>query len=184
MKQSLFLMLALLMGSIAVQAQSSPEARAQVAQIRKAYTEAKANVAKAEQLAKAGKPSNITEVNSSYALGKAGGKVTTRYYYTCEEDTMLGRYFYEPYFIVNNYDTPGNKYYQEFLYDKENGLLFYYEKNDGMETRLYFGKEGDADDGGLIYEINTGSRTMEPVFAQRVGQELSHAFHLLMNREF
>ena len=53
-----------------------------------------------------------------------------------------------------------------------------------METRLYFGKEGDADDGGLIYEINTGSRTMEPVFAQRVGQELSHAFHLLMNREF
>ena len=184
MKKTTFVLLVLLIGSMAAHAQQSPAAKARVAEIRKVYAEAKKNVAAAEQLAKAGKPANITDVNSSYALGKEGGKVTTRYYYSCKEDTLLGRYFYEPYFIVNNYNTPGNKYYQEFLYDKDNDLIFYYEKNEGNETRLYFGKEDETDDDGLVYEINTSHRTMEPPFACRVGQELMHAFHLLMNREF
>ena len=180
----IFLLLVLLMGSMAAQAQQSPEAKARVAQIRKAYTEAKNNVAAADKAAKAGKPTNMTVVNSIYTLGLGAGSVTTTYYFTEEEDTLLGRSFYKPYFIVNNYNTPGNKYYQEFLYDKDDDLIFYYEKNGGQETRLYFGKEGENDDEGLVYEINTSSRTMEPPFAHRVGGELMHAFHLLMNREF
>jgi hypothetical protein len=181
-RKVLFAMMCLL-GSISAQAQNSPEAKARVAEIRKAYAEAKKNVATADQLVKAGKPANRTEVNSSYTLGEGAGKVTTQYYFSCEEDTNLGRYFYEPYFIVNNYHTPGYKYYQEFLYDKEGNLMFYYEKNDGRETRLYFDKNGESEE-GVVYEINTSSRTMEPPFAHRVGGELRNAFHFLMNREF
>lgn len=178
---SLILLLTL---SMVMQAQQSPAAKARVAETRKAYAEARKNVETAERLLKEGKPANMTVVNSSYTLGNEAGKVTTNYYYIQEEDTIMGRYCYEPYFIINNYNTPGNKYYQEFLYDKDLGLIFYYEKNEGNETRLYFGKEGEVDDEGLVYEINTSYRTMEPPFAFRVGHELMHAFHLLMNREF
>jgi hypothetical protein len=64
------------------------------------------------------------------------------------------------------------------------GLIFYYEKNEGNETRFYFGKEDEVNDEGLVHEINTSHRVMEPPFACRVGGELMHAFHLLMNREF
>ena len=170
--------------TLGAQAQSSPEAKARVTQIRQAYTQARKNVEQSEQLKKAGKPANMTVVNSSYTLGEGAGTVTTTYYFTQEEDTNLGRYFYEPYFIVNNYNTPGNKYYQEFLFDKEGSLIFYYEKNEGNETRLYFGKDGESNEDGLVYEINSSSRTMEPPFACRVGYELKNAFHFLMNREF
>ena len=68
-------------------------------------------------------------------------------------------------------------------FDKEGNLMFYYEKNDGRETRLYFDKNGESEE-GVVYEINTSSRTMEPPFAHRVGGELRNAFHFLMNREF
>lgn len=182
--RKLMTMILLLTLSMGMQAQKTPAAKARVAQIRQTYTEAKKNMAKADQLLKEGKPANMTVVNSSYTLGDGAGKVTTTYYYTQEEDTIMGRYFYEPYFIINNYNTPGNKYYQEFLYDKDSDLIFYYEKNDGNETRFYFGKEGENDDEGLLYEINSSHRVMEPVFAFRVGGELRNAFHLLMNREF
>lgn len=178
------MMILLLTLAVVAQAQKTPAAKARVAQTRQAYAEARKNVTKAERLHQEGKPANMTIVNSSYTLGDGAGKVTTTYYYTQEEDTLLGRYFYEPYFIVNNYNTPGNKYYQEFLYDKDLGLIFYYEKNEGNETRLYFGKDDEIDDEGLAYEINTNGRMMEPSFAFRVGYELSNAFHLLMNREF
>ena len=169
---------------LSAQAQTSPAAKARVAETRKAYAEAKKKIATAEQLQKEGKPSNMTVVNSNYALRNEQGKVTTNYYYTCEEDTLLGRYFYEPFFIVNSYSAPGNIYYQEFLFDKDLGLIFYYEKNNGKETRFYFGKEGEVGDEGLVYEINTHYRVMEPTFACRVGGELMNAFHYLMNREF
>ena len=54
-RKVLFAMMCLL-GSISAQAQNSPEAKARVAEIRKAYAEAKKNVATADQLAKAGNP--------------------------------------------------------------------------------------------------------------------------------
>ena len=182
--RNVIVLLMCMMSVVSMQAQSSPEAKARVAQIRKAYTEAKNKAADADQLSKAGKPANMTVVNSSYTLGNGAGKVTTLYYYSQREDKELERYFYEPYLITNNYNTPGNKYYQEFLFDKDSNLMFYYEKNEGNETRLYFGRDGENNDEGLVYEINTSYRTMEPPFACRVGGELMHAFHLLMNREF
>ena len=165
-------------------AQQTSSNSERVAQIRKIYNQATQEVAKADKLAKQGKASNRTIVNSSYKLGTSPGSNVVSYYYNDIDDENLERYIYRPYFITNNFDTPGNKYYQEFLFDSEENLIFYYEKNEGQETRLYFSPDSDNDDGGLVYEINTSSRTIEPVFAKRVAMELMHAFHLLMNREF
>lgn len=171
-------------------AQSSPAAKARVAEIRKLYTQAKQDIANSQKLAKEGTPANETVVNSNYMLpGSGPGKCTTHYYYTLQEDENLGRFFFTPYFITNSYNVAAHTYYQEFLYDKEGDLVFYYEKNNQSgkdeETRLYFGSEAQgAGEEGLVHEINSGSRTMEPAFANRVGNELTNAFHLLMNREF
>ena len=184
MKQTLFFLITFFGVCLTAGAQQTSDAKERVAQIRKIYTQAKQEVAKADQLAKQGKGANRTVVNSSYKLGKSPGSNVVTYYFKDVEDEHLGRYFYHPYFITNNFNTPGNKYYQEFLFDSEENLIFYYEKNEGQETRLYFDNDGESDDGGLIYEINTSSRTMEPPFAIRVAGELMHAFHLLMNREF
>lgn len=182
--RKIIMMMLMLTLAVVAQAQQTSVGKARVSAIRQAYAEAKKKVANSDELAKQGKPSNRLVANSSYTLGKEAGQVTTTYYFTEEEDTLLGRFFYEPYFIVNNYNTPGNQYYQEFLYDQEDNLIFYYEKNNGNETRFYFGKDGENDDEGLVYEINTSYRVMEPPFAFRVGRELKNAFHLLMNREF
>ena len=163
---------------------------ARVAEIRKMYTQAKQDVANGQMLAKEGKPANETVVNSNYMLpGSGPGKTVTHYYYTSQEDEELCRFFFIPYFITNSFNVAAHKYYQEFLFDKNGDLVFYYEKNNQNgkeeETRFYFGTEQQgADDEGLVNEINTGSRTIEPVFAFRIANELTNAFHNLMNREF
>lgn len=163
---------------------------ARVAEIRKMYTQAKQDIANGQKMAKEGHPANETVVNSNYMVpGSGPGKTVTHYYYTLQEDENLGRFFFTPYFITNSYNVAAHKYYQEFLFDKEGSLVFYYEKNNQSgkdeETRFYFGNEQQgADDDGLVQEINSGSRTIEPPFACRIGNELTNAFHFLMNREF
>ena len=125
----------------------------------------------------------MTRAVSTYTLpGGTVGKVTTTYYFKTKENKDVERYFFHPYFIVNTYDV-GYKYYQEFLFDDDEQLAFYYEKNAGDETRFYFSEDGD-DDGGIIHEINSSSRTIQPPFAHRIAMELLSAFNLLMNREF
>ena len=186
MKRILLGMLLLLSCFCGIQAQSD---NPRVAEIRKMYAKAKQDISNAQKLAKEGLPANETVVNSNYMLpGSGPGKCTTHYYYTLEEDENLGRYFFSPYFITNSYNVAAHKYYQEFLYDKEGNLAFYYEKNNQSgkdeETRLYFADENQEAVDGIVYEINTRSRTIEPPFALRIGHELMTAFHNLMNREF
>ena len=171
-------------------AQTSPAAKTRVAEIRKMYAQAKQDIAESQKKAKEGTPANETVVNSNYLLpGTGPGKCVTHYYYTLQEDENLGRFFFTPYFITNSYHVAAHQYYQEFLFDKNGDLVFYYEKNNQSgkdeETRFYFGSEAQGGgDEGLVHEINSSSRTIEPVFAFRIGNELTNAFHNLMNREF
>ena len=163
---------------LAASAQSSPQGKARVAEIRKMYAQAKKDMELPS--------TNKTVVTSNIRLEGTPRKETVTYYHKVqpEEDGPM-TYIFVPYLITNNFDVPGNKYYQEFLLDNVGNLVFYYEKNEGRETRLYFGtEEQGAGDEGLVYEINTDSRTMEPVFVYRMANELIHAFNLLLNREF
>ncbi|MBR5656242.1 MAG: hypothetical protein IKW98_06110 [Prevotella sp.] len=158
-------------------------AQDRVAEIRKMYSEAKKNIEVAERKEKQGKPSDMTRAVSNYTLPNGTvGKVTTTYYFKTKENKDVERYFFHPYFIVNTYDV-GFKYYQEFLFDDDEQLAFYYEKNSGDETRFYFSANED-DEEGIVHEINSSSRTIQPPFAHRIAMELLSAFNLLMNREF
>ena len=173
-----------------VDAQTSQGAKERVAEIRKMYAQAKEDIANSQQMASEGQPGNETVVNSSYMMpGTGPAKCLTHYYYTLNYEEEPGRYFFTPYFITNSYNVAAHKYYQEFLFDKEGELVFYYERNNQSgkdeETRFYFGSEAQgAKDEGLVHEINSSSRQMEPAFAYRLAQELTSAFNNLMNREF
>ena len=164
---SLFLLLVL---TATIQAQN-----AQVASIRKKYAEAKeimANKKKAEL------PPDETVVTSHYMASGAGPiKDVTHYYYTGELDENLGNVYYTPYFITRKYNVGAREYYEEFLFDK-GSLVFYFNKSQNDETRYYWGQNG------FFHEVVKGQKMMDEVFASRLANDLTEAFHRLMNREY
>lgn len=169
MKKLLF-MLTVLMACTMVQAQDT-----QVANIRKMYAEAKevmANKKKAEL------PLDETVVTSNYMAPGAGPiKDVTHYYYSGEFDENLGNVYYTPYFITRKYNVGAREYYEEFLFDK-GGLVFYFNKSQNDETRYYWGPNG------FFHEVVKGQKMMDEVFAARLANDLTEAFHKLMNREY
>lgn len=148
---------------------------AQVAQIRKLYADAKeimANKKKAEV------PADETVVTSNYMAPGAGPiKDVTHYYYNGEFDEDLGNVYYTPYFITRSSNVGARTYYEEFLFDK-GSLVFYFSKSGNNETRYYFGT------GGFFHEVIKGEKYMDEVFAARLANDLTEAFHRLMNREY
>lgn len=168
--KKLFFMVTVLMACTMVQAQD-----AQVANIRKMYAEAKevmANKKKAEL------PLDETVVTSNYMAPGAGPiKDVTHYYYSGEFDENLGNVYYTPYFITRKYNVGAREYYEEFLFDK-GGLVFYFNKSQNDETRYYWGPNG------FFYEVVKGQKMMDEVFAARLANDLTEAFHKLMNREY
>lgn len=182
MRKNILMTLACLLLALTAMAQSNSE---RVAEIRKMYAQAKKNTAAAEKNEKAGKPSNITVALSNYNLTDGTpGKVATHYYYEATEIEETDRVVFQPYFITNKYDVGSYKYYQEFLFDSDGNLAFYYELNDGNETRFYYAKNGEDTNEGIVHEINSNGRTIEPPFANSIASALTMAFNLLMNREF
>ena len=168
--KKLFFMVTVLMACTMVQAQD-----AQVANIRKMYAEAKevmANKKKAEL------PLDETVVTSNYMAPGAGPiKDVTHYYYSGEFDENLGNVYYTPYFITRKYNVGAREYYEEFLFDK-GGLVFYFNKSQNDETRYYWGPNG------FFHEVVKGQKMMDEVFAARLANDLTEAFHKLMNREY
>lgn len=168
--KKLFFMVTVLMACTMVQAQDT-----QVANIRKMYAEAKevmANKKKAEL------PLDETVVTSNYMAPGAGPiKDVTHYYYSGELDENLGNVYYTTYFITRKYNVGAREYYEEFLFDK-GGLLFYFNKSQNDETRYYWGPNG------FFHEVVKGQKMMDEVFAARLANDLTEAFHKLMNREY
>ena len=148
---------------------------AQVTKIRKLYAEAKevmANKKKAEL------PLDETTVSSNYMAPGAGPiKDVTHYYYSGDFDENLGNVYYTPYFITRKYNVGAREYYEEFLFDK-GSLVFYFCKSQDDETRYYWGI------GGFFHEAVKGQKLMDEVFASRLANDLTEAFHRLMNREY
>jgi hypothetical protein len=148
---------------------------AQVTKIRKLYAEAKEVMANKK---KAGQPLDETTVTSNYMAPGAGPiKDVTHYYYSGEFDENLGNVYYTPYFITRKYNVGAREYYEEFLFDK-GSLVFYFCKSQNDETRYYWGV------GGFFHEVIKGQKQMDEVFAARLANDLTEAFHRLMNREY
>ncbi len=144
--------------------------------IRKRYAEVK----EMQKLRKEAElPPNQTVVTSNYMAAGAGpvNDVTT-YFYLGDYDEDLNRQIYAVNFIVRKYNVGATEFYQEFLFDEDGILIFYFEKSDKDETRYYWGYNE------LVKEDVKGECLTDEVNAYRLSQELLNAFNLLMNREF
>ena len=176
MKRLSTIILACLLTVICAQAAQSQQDKDVVADIRKKYAQAKE---RQEYKKKAELPPDETVVTSSYMAAGAGPvNDVTHYYFSGDFDEELGREDYKVYFITRKYNVGARDYYQEFLFDDDGSLVFYFEKSGTDETRYYWSKDGLAKD-----DVK-GERLTEEVFACRLSYELTNAFNLLMNREF
>lgn len=167
---------------ITLQAQSSPQAKARVADIRKMYADAKDLV---EKNGKGNTPRSDTEIVSQYVVpGTGPTKEVIHYYYELQTDEDLGVPFYQSYLITRKYNVAAREFYQEFLYDKKSHELvfaFLQEKlpnGSANETRYYWGESG------MVHETVKGERLMDEVFTLRKGRELVDALNMLMNQDY
>lgn len=167
---------------ITLQAQSSPQAKARVAEIRKMYADAKDLV---EKNGKGNTPRSDTEIVSQYVVpGTGPTKEVIHYYYELQTDEDLGVPFYQSYLITRKYNVAAREFYQEFLYDKKSHELvfaFLQEKlpnGSANETRYYWGESG------MVHEAVKGERLMDEVFTLRKGRELVDALNMLMNQDY
>ena len=160
----------------AVKPLQKPTTQQVLADIRKKYAQVKE---RQDYRKKAELPPDETVVTSNYMAAGAGPiKDVTHYYYSGDFDEDLGRQDYTVYFMVRKYNVGAMDYYQEFLYDDDGSLIFYFEKSDTNETRYYWSSDG------LAKEDIKGERLTDEVMACRLSCELLNAFNLLMNREF
>ena len=172
----------LVFSCMTLQAQSSPQAKARVAEIRKMYAAAKDLV---EKNGKGNTPRSDTEIVSQYVVpGTGPTKEVIHYYYELQTDEDLGIPFYQSYLITRKYNVAAREFYQEFLYDKKSHELvfaFLQEKlpnGSANETRYYWGESG------MVHETVKGERLMDEVFTLRKGRELVDALNMLMNQDY
>ena len=180
--RKVLLLTLLVFSCMTLQAQSSPQAKARVAEIRKMYADAKDLV---EKNGKDNTPRSDTEIVSQYVVpGTGPTKEVIHYYYELQSDGELGVPFYQPYLITRKYNVAAREFYQEFLYDKERHELVFAFLQEKMpngttnETRYYWG------DSGMVHEAVKGERLMDEVFTLRKGRELVDALNMLMNQDY
>ena len=180
--RKVLLLTLLVFSCMTLQAQSSPQAKARVAEIRKMYADAKDLV---EKNGKGNTPSSDTEIVSQYVVpGTGPTKEVIHYYYELQTDEDLGVPFYQSYLITRKYNVAAREFYQEFLYDKKSHELvfaFLQEKlpnGSANETRYYWGESG------MVHETVKGERLMDEVFTLRKGRELVDALNMLMNQDY
>ena len=180
--RKVLLLTLLIFSCMTLQAQSSPQAKARVAEIRKMYADAKDLV---EKNGKGNTPRSDTEIVSQYVVpGTGPTKEVIHYYYELQTDEDLGVPFYQSYLITRKYNVAAREFYQEFLYDKKSHELvfaFLQEKlpnGSANETRYYWGESG------FVNEAVKGERLLGEGVTMRKGRELVDALNMLMNQDY
>lgn len=177
MKHILFT-IALFLSAMAVHAQSTPEMKKDVADIRKMYAEAKQEMEGLDKMEREGLPPNKTAFSSNFnEAGTGPTKEVITYYHRGAYDEEANMPFHRPFFIMRKFNVAAREHYQEFLYDKEGNLKFFFEKNPDGETRYYFCRDD-------VYDIVKGLMSMDCGFASRLSSELINAFDIIRNRNW
>ena len=156
---------------------------AEIAAIRAAYSAAKEQVEINRHAQEQNVPRNDMEVVSHYVIPGCGPTdEIIHYYFTLDEDPESGTCFYHPFFVSRSYNVAARKFYEEFLFDRQEAqLLFFYQRNDAIdgtinETRYYYGKNG-------VSKSIIGSPEMDEIVTARTAEDLKNAFNLLMNNK-
>lgn len=177
MKKILFT-IALILSAMTLQAQTTPEAKKDVADIRKLYAEAKQYMEGLDQLEREGLPPEKTVFSSNFnEAGTGPTKEVITYYHRVAYDEEAEISVHRPFFITRKFNVAAREYYQEFLYDSDGNLKFFFEKNPDGETRYYYCKDD-------VYDIIKGSMSMDCGFAGRLSSELINAFDIIRNRNW
>ena len=171
-----------LTASLALQIQAQEVTQDEIASIRAAYSAAKEQMELNSQADGLGVPRSDMEISSHYVIpGSGPTEDVIHYYFTLDEDPETGLYIYKPYLITRSFNIAARKFYQEFLFDKETMLLFFFQSNDAFEgdiaeTRIYFGKHG-------VHKSVKGDATIDEEFCVKSSYELINAFNLIMNSD-
>ena len=180
-----FLTFIMLMLALMTMPSSAQEmTKAEMASIRAAYSAAKEKIEFNSHAQEQNIPRSDMEIVSHYVIPGCGPtEEIIHYYFTLDEDPVLGTPYYKLYFISTSYNVAARKYYQEFLFSEdESQLLFFFQSNDALdggsdETRYYYGKSG-------VHKSINGTAELDEVFAARKADELKTAFTHLMNRDY
>ena len=174
----------LLMALATMPSHAQEMTKAEMASIRAAYSAAKEKVELNSHAQEQNVPRSDMEIVSHYVIPGCGPtEEIIHYYFTLDEDPVLGTPYYKLYFITTSYNVAARKYYQEFLFGEDDtDLLFFFQRNDAQdggtdETRYYYGKSG-------IHNSIKGTAELDEIFAARKADELKTAFTLLMNRDY
>ena len=150
--------------------------------IRAAFRDAKQQVEINSHAQEQNVPRNDMEVISHHVIPGGGPtEEVIHYYFTLDEDPETGTYVNRLYLITRSYNVAARKFYQEFLFEKqESTLLFFFHRNDAQdgttdETRYYYGKNG-------VHKSVKGTAELDEVFAHRLADDLKTAFDHLMNK--
>ena len=174
----------LLMASTAMPLRAQEMTKAEMAGIRAAYSAAKERVELNSHAQEQNVPRSDMEIVSHYVIPGCGPtEEVIHYYFTLDEDPVLGTPYYKLYFISTTYNVAARKFYQEFLFgEDESDLLFFFQSNDAFEgdiaeTRIYFGKHG-------VHKSVKGDATLDEDLCVKSAYELKNAFNLLMNSDY
>ena len=164
-------------------AQNSPEAKAQVAKIREMYSQAKTFISEGIPLKEEdGRPRDDMVISSNYMAAGAGPiNDVTHYYFGGDFDEDLGFDVYKPYFASRKFNVGALEFYQEFLFNDDFELVFFYEKLNAQppcEVRYYYEKNA------LVHQIINGEQTTDEMHALRLANDLIEAFNKLQNRNY
>lgn len=177
-----FIMLMLALMTMTSRAQEVT--KAEMASIRAAYSAAKEKIEFNSHAQEQNVPRSDMEIVSHYVIPGCGPtEEIIHYYFTLDEDPVLGTPYYKLYFISTSYNVAARKFYQEFLFSEdESQLLFFFQSNDALdggsdETRYYYGKSG-------VHKSINGTAELDEIFAARKADELKTAFTHLMNRDY
>ena len=163
--------------------QSQEVTQDEIAGIRAAYSAAKEQMELNSHADEINVPRSDMEISSHYVIpGSGPTEDVIHYYFTMDEDSETGSYIYKPYLITRSFNIAARKFYQEFLFDKETTLLFFFQSNDAFEggiteTRFYYGKHG-------VHKSVKGEATLDEEFSIQSAYELKNAFNLLMNSDY
>lgn len=127
----------------------------------------------------------VTKITRS-VRGKGKTTETIRFYYNTVEGTYLGndgsdsKFFYHPlYFITRSYNIGKQKYYEEYLFDDNQNLLYaltqdYDENGKRIERRFYY------DEGTLYADQGPEPEPQMDQFVLMQANELRHGFDWLI----
>ena len=155
----------------------------EIAGIRAAYWAAKEQIELNNQAQDQNVPRSDMEVVSHYVIPGCGPtEEVIHYFFTLEENPETESYVNKLFLITRSYNVAARKFYEEFLFDKEETtLLFFFQSNDAIdgttdETRYYYTSNG-------IHKSIIGNAEMDEIFAARLADDLKTAFNLLVNRD-